>query len=135
MVVRYLPSNSNDELCHHGVKGQKWGVRHEQERMGRKKIGTDQDDEIVKKKRKMDKVQKALIGTAVAAGSIALAAYITKNRKNVKSASASIEGIVNRANVNRAPVNTASIKTFKPGTFNFDTFKPDTFGFDTFKPK
>lgn len=135
MIVRYLSSNSNDELCHHGVKGQKWGVRHERERTGRKKIGTDQDDEIVKKKRKMDKVQKALIGTAVAAGSIALAAYVTKKRKNVKSASASIEGIVNRANVNRAPVNAASIKTFKPDTFKFDTFKPDTFGFDTFKPK
>lgn len=26
-----------DELCHHGIKGQKWGVRHDKPRIGRKK--------------------------------------------------------------------------------------------------
>lgn len=26
-------------LCHHGVKGQKWGVRHDREKTGRKTKG------------------------------------------------------------------------------------------------
>lgn len=34
MIVRYLPSN---ELYHHGVKGQKWGVRKQRILLGRRR--------------------------------------------------------------------------------------------------
>lgn len=97
MVVRYLPSNSNDELCHHGVKGQKWGVRHERERIGRKKIGAEQDDETVKKKKKMDKVQKVLLGTAAVAGTIVLARWTVSHKDKIVNAATKIDKAVNHA--------------------------------------
>lgn len=33
MVVRYLP-NAENELTHHGIKGQKWGIRRFQNKDG-----------------------------------------------------------------------------------------------------
>ena len=60
----------NNELYHHGVKGMKWGVRHERKKSPRKKSSKDENDS---KKRKglSDKQKRAIkIGASAAAAGL-----------------------------------------------------------------
>lgn len=69
MGLYYIPRD--DYLMHHGVKGQKWGVRNDPERIGRRRSGltTAQD---INRKRGLSKGAKIALG--VGAGALATAA-------------------------------------------------------------
>lgn len=55
MVVRRIPN----ELYHHGVKGQKWGVRKQRELVGRqKRIQTISNDGVNSQKRQRTRSQR-----------------------------------------------------------------------------
>ena len=60
---------SQDYLMHYGVKGMKWGVRHDPERTGR---NSSNQSNKSKKSKKMSPRTKVLLGAAVVAGSLAL---------------------------------------------------------------
>lgn len=70
MIPSLLHSDMNEIdnfLCHHGVKGMKWGVRHEREKIGRKpkKKSEMTIAELRKEKRKNKKLPKTSLGLAL----------------------------------------------------------------------
>ncbi len=65
-------TRSDDYLVHHGVKGMKWGIRHDPERVGR--TGTASNNNKKKRKGLSDKAKKRLLLGAAVVGT-ALAAY------------------------------------------------------------
>lgn len=93
-MSKYYTRPSNLELCHYGVKGMKWGVRHDYEPVGRRRLGRQiqagptqrsakggtsqqkstkdqsQDQEQPKQKKKLTTGQKLAI-----AGATVIAAY------------------------------------------------------------
>ena len=64
---------SQDYLVHHGIKGMKWGIRHDPERLGRQR-GSKQSS-VRKKKKGLTKTTKLLLGTAALAGVAAIGVY------------------------------------------------------------
>lgn len=83
----------NTELYHHGIKGQKWGIRRYQNSNGRltnagKKRYSDNNDNNSKKssKPKMSTAKKIAIGAAVVAASAGIA-YVAIKAKNNKKVS------------------------------------------------
>jgi uncharacterized protein (UPF0297 family) len=83
MVVRRI----NNELYHHGVKGQRWGIRRYQNpdgtltAEGKKRYGTIENFNKAMKKKKIAKAVAITAGVTVAAAAAYLAAnkYITEN--------------------------------------------------------
>lgn len=121
MVVRRLTNDTlyhsampvyrinDDELYHHGVKGQRWGHRKQRVLVGRSRRGrqlqnttNSSNNQVTKKKmrNKLDKPQKLLLGLATAgvAASAALYGrdYIKKhsskiNKKSINSSDAKLK--------------------------------------------
>lgn len=65
---------SDDVLVHHGVKGMKWGIRHDPERTGRRRSKSVSNNNQNKHKGLSDKAKKRIIVGAAIVGT-ALAAY------------------------------------------------------------
>lgn len=86
MIVKKLP-NPDLELYHHGIKGQRWGIRRYQNPdgsltpEGKARYGTVENFEKAQKKKKIAKGIAIGAGTTVAAAAAYLAAhkYITEN--------------------------------------------------------
>lgn len=64
MGIYYIPRD--DYLMHHGVKGQKWGVRHDPERIGRRRSGLTTANDV-NQKRGLSKGAKVALGVGGAA--------------------------------------------------------------------
>lgn len=77
----------SSELSHHGVKGMKWGVRHDPERKGRRGSSG---------KKKMSTAKKVAIGMAVAAG-IGAGVYLYKTGALSSIGKNAVKGIVSNA--------------------------------------
>lgn len=71
MGLYYIPRD--DYLMHHGVKGQKWGVRNDPERVGRRRSGLTTANDV-NQKRGLTKGQKTAlkVGAGVAAAGLAV---------------------------------------------------------------
>ena len=67
----------SEYLSHHGIKGMKWGVRHERPRSAKRKVLTDAERE---KRKKIAK--RVAVGVAVGAGAGLATAYAIKSSKN-----------------------------------------------------
>ncbi len=69
----------SDELYHHGIKGQKWGIRRFQNKdgtrtaAGKKRYNYSESDGKEKQANNHDKLKKVAKGVAIAAGTAALA--------------------------------------------------------------
>lgn len=71
-------------MCHHGIKGQKWGIRRFQNpdgtwtNAGKERYGdSDGESRVVKEKTPNDTKKKVAIGAAIVAGTV-LTAYLVK---------------------------------------------------------
>lgn len=83
---------SEDYLMHHGVKGMKWGVRHDPERVGRvRNVGTSLSN---KRKGLTNKQKRILKGAAIAAGLIAAAGIGTIAVRNIKMTNAAKKEVI-----------------------------------------
>lgn len=74
---------NNDYLMHHGVKGMKWGVRHDPIRTGRRRFRTDSGgDAQAKRRRGLSENQKLALkvagGTALIIGGVAISKHFSK---------------------------------------------------------
>lgn len=66
-------------LAHHGIKGQKWGVRKEEDKKSPKKKLSK--EELLKRKEKGKKIVKGIaIGTASVAATAAATALVVKGQ-------------------------------------------------------
>ena len=72
----------DDYLMHHGVKGMRWGIRHERERVGRRR---GYSDEQYKRKGLSKGAKTAIALTTAAAATAATAAIAKKTGINVKA--------------------------------------------------
>lgn len=85
MSLYYIASEENvNYLAHHGVKGQRWGVRKRREQ-----YAVNQNDPNAQQQRKKRIARNVAIGvgaTAAAAGAGFLASRFIKNRKALKEA-------------------------------------------------
>lgn len=68
MITQEKPSL--DDVYHHGVKGMKWGVRHDRKPTGRKRVGRVTEMQNQQKRRGLTESQKRAlkIGAGIAAG-------------------------------------------------------------------
>lgn len=83
---------SEDYLMHHGVKGMKWGIRHDPERVGKVR-STDQS--IYNKRKGLTNKQKKIIkGAAIAAGVVAAAGVGTIAVRNIKMTNAAKKEVI-----------------------------------------
>lgn len=75
----YRNPYSNSYLAHYGVKGMKWGVRHDYEPIGRKKRVKNQteDDSSQKDATESDKKKWSTKKKVLVAGAAIVAAYAT----------------------------------------------------------
>ena len=93
---------SYNQLNHHGIKGQKWGVRRYQNEdgsltaAGRKKYNTNEDGSISKKPMGVGK--KVAIGVGVAAGTAAAigAAKVLKSRSEFNKLGSELNSIADK---------------------------------------
>lgn len=58
---------SKNELTHYGVKGMKWGVRHDPERVGFRRLKSKDGSNSTKKRRGLTNAQKIALGIGAAA--------------------------------------------------------------------
>ena len=80
MGLYYIPRD--DYLMHHGVKGQKWGVRNDPERVGRKRSGLKTAKDVNQKKGLSTGAKIALgVGGAALAAGAGYALYKTGGAK------------------------------------------------------
>lgn len=98
-----MENQNENYLQHHGIKGQKWGVRKDPEPgQGRSKTGNSEYDELVKyekehaklerkeeKRQKRERNKKIFLGVALTAAGMAVVATLIKKFRN-KSASQAI---------------------------------------------
>ena len=69
----------NPELYHYGVKGMKWGVRHDPERVGRRRVNAGK--KAANKRRGLSKGQKIALGLAAVAAITGTSIYLYKTGK------------------------------------------------------
>lgn len=106
-----------DELYHHGIKGQKWGVRRFQNSNGtytaegKKRYSSDEKSE-----RRKQIAKKVAIGSALVGGTI-LVAYGAKKLSERK---------IDPSKTNNL-LRDLGIATFEPETFKPDSFEPEGF--------
>ena len=91
MSLYYIASEENmNHLVHHGVKGQKWGIRKNNHFYTIKKHPKLSEDEKAKKKKIARNVAIG-VGTAAAIGGAAyIGSRFVKNRKAIKSATSEL---------------------------------------------
>ena len=82
---------SEDYLMHHGVKGMKWGIRHDPQRTGRT---TGSAKSSRSRNGLSSKQKKVLKGAAIAAGVVGVAALGTVAIRNVKITKAAKKTII-----------------------------------------
>lgn len=72
---------SDSYFSHHGVKGQKWGVRNEKKSKNKKHLGIDEKGNInfIEGKTSKTAKKKFLIKSTIAASGIALSVYLRKH--------------------------------------------------------
>lgn len=82
MGLYYIPRD--DYLMHHGVKGQKWGVRNDPERVGRRRSGLTTANDV-NQKRGLTKGQKTAlkVGAGVAAAGLAIGAGVALHKSGM----------------------------------------------------
>lgn len=110
MIVRRINPNAS-ELYHHGVKGQRWGIRRYQNYDGTLKGAKAPKKDIVRKKpteltdeeRKIKRNKKIAAAIAITAGvsMIAAAAYVAHNKYTVEN----VDKIINSENLKRVSIN------------------------------
>lgn len=72
-----------DELCHHGIKGQRWGIRRYRNEDG--SLTNDGKERYSDKNKKRDTAKKVAIGVGIT-GVVALGAYVVhKNRQYIRN--------------------------------------------------
>ena len=78
MGLYYIPRD--DYLMHHGVKGQKWGVRNDPERVGRRRSGLTTANDVNQKRglSKGAKIALGVGGAALATGAVVGGAMLAK---------------------------------------------------------
>ena len=113
----------NDELYHHGIKGQKWGIRRYQNpdgtltEEGKKRYGTIENFNKAQKRKKIAK------GIAIGAGSAAAAAGIGLG----------IRALISKKN-NNTPKD-PRVDYIEPDYIEPDYFEPEKFEPERFKPE
>ena len=100
-IIMYYIIYNNSELYHYGVKGMKWGVRHDKESKNRKRHRTSK--ESVKKNKKLSKGAKIAIGIAASAAILGATVYLAKTGKFSRLAKLGAKALVNDISVN-API-------------------------------
>ncbi len=96
MITRVIRTNKNDSLCHHGVKGQRWGVRRYQEEDGdRTALGKRHERTLAKNEKsgtgkKVAKTVGLLAGGAAIGAAAVGSAWLIKNRQVMMKKKAAI---------------------------------------------
>lgn len=105
-----------DELYHHGIKGQKWGIRRYQNEdgsyteAGLKRRSSDSE----RHERRKVIAKRVAIGAAIVGGTV-LAVYGAKKLSECKSSPRQTNDLLKNL----------GIDTFEPETFKYETFKPE----------
>lgn len=87
----------NPELCHYGIKGMKWGVRHDPERVGRRRVNVGK--KTANKRRGLSKGQKIALGIAAVAAVAGTGVVLYKTGAFSKLSALGKKAIANNINV------------------------------------